>query len=385
VHVQLDSFGVLQVEPTDLCNLQCAMCSPQVERRGRPHGVPGGFLDPALFSRILDGLVATDCRFDHVILQWMGDPALHPDLPALVGLAATKLAGRIGYLRVDTNGVLLDPARIDALLEAWWPARQVPLLVVFSLDAHSPVAYRAVKGGDHLARVQRNIRYLVDRRARLPGDHLPLNVQIQLVLQEGNAHEVGAFVRFWERFFACRHEAPGGGRGWDEIMIKRLSVAAGGPGQAAADSLYERSVREQGVRARVGPPCSVVLWQERPWEQDDAPRVSAPRGPCPGPWMTPVVRHDGQLTVCCVDLDGRLALGNLAEHDFRALWEGPRATALRLDHVAGAFHRHPTCAACGGIHWYGFSPATVRAWLDQVGEAGLWASFATRMGVSASP
>lgn len=377
--VQLDSFGVLQVEPTDLCNLACRMCLPQLDRPRRVHGIPGGFMDTGLFRRIFDDLAATDCRFDHVILQWMGDPSLHPDLPELVGIAAARLQGRAQYLRVDTNGVQLDPARIDALIDAWLPSRALPLLIVFSLDAVSRSTYARVKGVDALARVQRNIRHLVDRRAQLPGDDVRLNLQLQFVLQQDNAHEVGAFVRYWERFLACRQGGPRGQRGYDEIMIKRLSVAAGGPGQAAADHLYERATREQGVRPRKGAPCAVEMWEDRPWEHDDE-RQDSVRGPCPGAWMTPVIRHDGELTLCCVDVEGRLSLGNLGEHGFRDLWEGPRAQALRLDHVQGRFERHDPCAHCGGIAWYGFPPDTVRAWLAQVERPDLWPAYVARMG-----
>ncbi len=378
--VSLDSYGVLQVEPTDLCNLRCAMCTPQLHGAGRVHGVQGGTMDPALFRSIFDDLEASDCHFDHVILQWMGDPSLHPQLPGLVGHAARRLQGRASYLRVDTNGITLDPPRMDALVNAWLPWSQLPLLLVFSLDACSRDTYARVKGRDQLQRVQRNIRHLVDRRAALAQPQLPLNIQLQFVLQQQNAHEVGSFVRSWQHFLACRRAGPGGPRGHDEIMIKRLSVAAGGPGPAAAARRYDRSVREQGVRASSGPPCAVVLWEDRPWERDDEIH-EGPRGPCPGAWMTPTVRHDGQLTVCCVDLRGQLALGSLAERGFTALWEGERATALRLAHLRGELSAWPTCAACGGINWYGFPPATVKAWLQARGRSELWPVYAQRMGL----
>jgi hypothetical protein len=67
-------------------------------------------------------------------------------------------------------------------------------------------------------------------------------------------------------------------------------------------------------------------------------------------WFTPVVRQDGHLLLCCADLGSALDLGSLAEHSFRTLWEGERATRLRLDHLAGRFEG--VCAGCGGINWY---------------------------------
>ena len=130
-------LGVLQVEPTDHCNLTCRMCAPHHEGWPTVHGIPKGFLDPALWARIVEGFVADDLRFDHIIFQWLGDPSLHPRLGELVGLAARRLAGRVGYLRIDTNGILLTPPRIDALLDGL-PEEGPPLLVVFTLDAHRP-------------------------------------------------------------------------------------------------------------------------------------------------------------------------------------------------------------------------------------------------------
>ena len=109
-------LGVLQIEPTDHCNLACRMCAPHAERWPTVHGVPKGYLDPALFRRVVDGLVADDCRFDHVILQWLGDPSLHPALEELVAYGGARLRGRVGYLRFDTNALLLGPERMERLV-----------------------------------------------------------------------------------------------------------------------------------------------------------------------------------------------------------------------------------------------------------------------------
>ena len=92
----------------------------------------------------------------------------------------------------------------------------------------------------------------------------------------------------------------------------------------------------------------VDVWNERPWVEDDA--HTGDRGACPGLWLTPVIRHDGGLMMCCADLQGELSLGSLATHGFRELWEGPRATRTRIEHLSGRFNG--VCAGCGGINWY---------------------------------
>ncbi len=352
-------LGVLQIEPTDHCNLACRMCAPHAERWDTVHGVPKGYLDPALFRRVVDGLVAEDCRFDHVILQWLGDPSLHPALEELVAYAGARLRGRVGYLRFDTNALLLGPERMARLVATRDP--EVPLLVVFTLDAATPDTYARVKGRDGLSRAKRHIRALLGLRARQAA-HANLHVQVQFVVQPENAHEAGEFLRYWTDALGC-HGARGG---HSEILFKRLSVGGGAAGQAEADRLYERTMARFGIAPTETDGMAVRVWEERPWQRDDA---HAARGPCPGLWFTPVVRQDGHLLLCCADLRSELDLGSLAEASFRELWDGPRATRLRLDHLAGRFDG--PCASCGGINWYALGPEQRAAARERGRELGI--------------
>jgi hypothetical protein len=375
MQVSLENFGVLQIEPTDRCNLSCTMCAPHHLRQEQIHGVPKGVMGLPLYRRIIDGLVADDARFDHIIFQWLGDPSIHPGLEEMIAYAQLRLGDRVGYLRVDTNAILLTPPRMARLVEIYRRRPEVPLLVVFTLDAVTPETYRRVKGQDALARVRRNVRSFLRARAQLPGE-VRLNVQLQFVLQPGNSHETGAFVRYWSDFLRCQ----GGGRGYSEIMVKRLSLDAGGRGQLEADRLYERTCEEQGIREQVLDHVHVKVWRDRPWEST-ASGPAAPRQPCPGLWMTPVIRHDGHLMMCCADLPGALDLGSLAEAGFRALWQGEEALRRRLAHVRGAFDEVGPCASCGGINWYRTTPGVVRAWLEEVGRPEEWPRYAERMGL----
>ena len=336
--------GVLQIEPTDHCNLSCTMCAPHHEGWEQVHAVPKGIMDMDLYRHIIDGLVADGTRFDHIIFQWLGDPSLHPELPRMLDIAGDRLGDQVGYLRVDTNAIRLPPARMDALLAAARPA--VPLLIVFTLDAHTPEVYERVKGVDALERVRANIRHLIRRRRETGA---PLNIQLQFVVQQGNAHEAASFLAYWSDLLACQ-----GGEAWhDELMFKRLSVGGGAEGQADADRLYEQTMQRFGIGpGRVGG-VEVSVWADRPWQEDD--EHLGTRSACPGLWLTPVIRHDGALMMCCADLRGELTLGSLAEHSFETLWQSARATLRRIDHLEGRFDG--VCMDCGGINWYQTTPA----------------------------
>jgi hypothetical protein len=350
--MQPSGDGVLQVEPTDHCNLSCRMCAPHFEGWETVHGVPKGYLDPELWARVVDGFVRDDLRFDHIIFQWLGDPSLHPQLGRLIGDAARGLAGRVGYLRVDTNLVRLTPGRIDDLLARLdGDERSPPLLIVVTIDAHSAEAYAHVKGVDALARVRQHVRHLV--RARR-GVAARVNLQLQFVVQEGNADEVAPFADYWLDLLECQGDSV---RFHDELCFKRLSVSGGAAGQAAADDLYERALDRAGITPGPRGGVHVLTWADRPWQQDDA-HMGA-RTACPGLWLTPVIRQDGHLLMCCADLHSSLDLGSLEASSFRSLWDGTVATSKRLEHLAGQFSG--ACVGCGGINWYQTTPEMMAA------------------------
>ena len=92
------------------------MCGPHFEQWPSVHGIPKGYLDFDLYQQIIEGLAAEGCRFDHLILQWLGDPSLHPRLEEMAGFAGRQLKNLLGYVRFDTNGILLDPQRMERLV-----------------------------------------------------------------------------------------------------------------------------------------------------------------------------------------------------------------------------------------------------------------------------
>lgn len=315
------------------------------------HGIEKGMLPVPLWRQILQRLVADDCHFDHLIFQWLGDPSLHPQLPELVQLAVEHLSDRVGYLRIDTNAILLTPSKIDALLEAVSRPEAPTLLLVFTIDAAEPSTYRRVKGRDELPRVRRHIRHLIRKRKEL-GTQCRVNIQLQFVVQEGNAQEAGPFRDYWSDLLQCQSDH----RWHDEILFKRLSVGGGGPGQAKADALYRTTIDRFGIEPGPYGSVEIKIWEHRPWQKDDGNPNQA-RSACPAMWLTPVIRHDGQLMMCCADLQGELALGSVADQGFRSLWEGRTATRRRFEQLDG--HFNGVCEGCGGINWYSLTPEMV--------------------------
>ena len=292
----------------------------------------------------MDSFLEDDVTFDHIIFQWLGDPLFHPRLHEVIQ-QAQRLKGRVQYLRVDSNMILLDEDRTLSLLKG--ATGNIPLLLVASIDAFSCDVYTKVKGFDRLHLVRQNLRRLLRLRKELCA---PVNLQLQFVVQDGNAHEAVQFREYWLDTLRCY----GTSDIWhDEIMFKRLSVDGGAIGQKLADDLYEQSILQLGFCNEIIDGVQIQVWENKPWqstEESTKDSQDVKRTACPALWSTPVIRHDGALMLCCADLEGQMTLGNLWEKRFTNLWLSEVARMRRRAHLAGQFT--DKCKDCGGVNWY---------------------------------
>ncbi len=264
--------GVLQIEPTDFCNLTCPMCHPQQGFRPNLHGdLLKGYMDMGLYRKIIDGIARGRATFDHLIFQWLGDPSLHPELFEMLDYALEHVHDRFEYFRIDTNAILLTPERIERLMAAYLRQPEKPVLIVFSLDSISAETYKRVKGRDCFDVVMENVHHFLEQRGQLALDSVNLNAEFQFVLQEGNHHEVGDFVRYWDETCARGRN----GVGYNDVMVKRISVGTGGQKQHEADQLYARSIREHGLEPFDKEHLHLKIWMERAWEEHDDPEAAS--------------------------------------------------------------------------------------------------------------
>ena len=96
---------MLDIELTNLCNMQCVMCPTgnNSVKRGR------GFMDMPLLEKILDE--ASDYQTPIRYIRW-GEPMLHPEFANAV--IETKVRNLICH--INTNGKLLDDSWIEFIV-----------------------------------------------------------------------------------------------------------------------------------------------------------------------------------------------------------------------------------------------------------------------------
>jgi radical SAM protein with 4Fe4S-binding SPASM domain len=83
-------------------------------------------------------------------------------------------------------------------------------------------------------------------------------------------------------------------------------------------------------------------WEDHRLEKEVMLRTS----PC-----RPLLDHlavlwNGDVTVCCSDFDGRLAIGNVNEKSLQELWVNEQHKKYQRAHLLGQFDSIPLCATC---------------------------------------
>jgi radical SAM protein with 4Fe4S-binding SPASM domain len=134
------------LELTNRCNLKCTFCPTGNGRMERPRG--------HMSRRVFETALASGRPLEFALLFQWGEPLLHPRFFELARRARAAGARTL----VTTNGTLLDPPRVGALLDAGVDR------VTVSVDGDAET-HEAVRGVP-LSRVEDGIRRLVEERDR---------------------------------------------------------------------------------------------------------------------------------------------------------------------------------------------------------------------------
>lgn len=167
----------LNIESTNLCNLQCFFCPREESSKGI------GSMGYDLFCKVIDEC-AEKGPLKLINLHKDGEPLAHPRIYDMVRYIADKgAAEEFGF---TSNGILLDERREARLLEAGINK------ISFSIDATSEDSYERSKGRRKYGVVVENVRrFLKNKPANV-------NVAVKFICMQENAGEENEFVSMWE-------------------------------------------------------------------------------------------------------------------------------------------------------------------------------------------
>ena len=267
------------IEITNVCNLSCAFC-PGTRRAP-------AFMAAADFARVLRRLRGVT---EHIYLHVMGEPLLHPELPAILALA-----GEAGYkVYVTTNGTLLGE-KGDLLLAA-------PAVKKVSVSLHSMEGNGAASLTDYLETV-----WTFARSASAAGTICALRLWNLGGAEERNG-EILDF--FGEKLGTHPLDLPqprcGSWRLGENLYLE----------QAERFDWPDLAAPERGTRF-----CLAL--------RDQA-----------------AVLADGTVVPCCLDHEGDIPLGNIFETAMEDILSSPRARALYEGFSQGK-PAEELCRRCG--------------------------------------
>lgn len=174
---------VLNIEPTNRCNLKCAFCVHDVVDVNR------GDISRDLIDNIVNEIKQDNRRLELVAFHKDGEPLLFKDLPAEI--YKFKCTNRVGILHLNTNGVLLSKAKGEYLALAGLDS------ITVSLDAFHHSTYEELKGYDFRDLVYTNTIEMCDTRDKYGNPTVRVKIMDVEELKEG---EKEAFFVFWNQY-----------------------------------------------------------------------------------------------------------------------------------------------------------------------------------------
>ncbi|MBI5899449.1 MAG: radical SAM protein [Rhodocyclales bacterium] len=292
----------VMIDLVSVCNLRCPMCSvpPDIAigATQKKH------LDLVEFKRIADEL---EGHVTDLSLVYSGEPLLHPSFKEIVEYAKTRF-----YLSTISNGTVIKGGRLEALVDG------IDYLQ-FSFDGLSKESYEKYRVGANYDSVLANVNAVIDAKQRA-GLGLPV-VTITFLVNSYNEDEVESARSYWLE-----------NRGVNYFFDKPINL-----------NVHRRSddKKEHDLVHWLPRKSKMTLYKTD--EASGAIEVEKKRAPC-SIVQTPVIRGDGEILMCCHDLNNSVKIGNIENNNLVELWGSQKYATIR---ERGANRQYPICKVCG--------------------------------------
>lgn len=166
---------IVDVEATNVCNLNCQMCSRQIMKR------PQGFMSFDTFKKIAD-----ECEINGAgirFIRW-GEPFLNPFL--IDYLEYAKL-GKIP-VHITNNGQIISLNQVQAIIDAGLDS------IIFSMQGATKEGYEKMRRGASYDRLKCTIHALHNWRNDKPF------IQITSTMTDETEEQIAEFKNYWENW-----------------------------------------------------------------------------------------------------------------------------------------------------------------------------------------
>lgn len=319
----------VQIEPVGQCNLRCQMCSIQFRKDGSPYGPPA-FMEFETFTRIVDQFVT----LQHLHLQGLGEPMMHPRFFDMVAYAAGK------GIQVTTNSnlTLLNKKRAQQCVTTGLDCLHV------SIDGATAETYDRIRVGSRFEQVVRNLELVSEARRELGSDRPHLH--LVMVVMRQNLHELPDLVRLAHQWFI------------EQMFVQHLCHDFGESSLPAHYQPMREFVQAQTLLEEDQERIEYYFDKARDVAQKlgvnlrlprTRPRIHPPGTPglerCDWPWKGAYISYQGYAMPCCmVSTPDRINFGNILEQGVEETWNGEAYESFR--HQLASDEPPEVCRSC---------------------------------------
>lgn len=291
---------VLVIEPINQCNLRCTICAAPSHRITRKK-MRMSYED---FVAIID-----DVRnfTQKILLFFAGEPLLNPDIFKMINYAEKNGL----TVEVNTNATLLNYDNIQALLDS-----NLSELVI-SFDGPTRESYEKFRIGANFDEVLENIGNLC--REKKKQKKLKPRIELQCIVMRYNEDKLDGMRELAMEL------------GVDKLSFRTLGLCEYIYSEEEVKKFAEEFLPEQGIS------------RYRP--RGDKPEFKEEITPPTCPYVSSsVILVDGTVSICCYDINGDYAMGNVFEKSFLDIWNSEKYRRYREDLMK--YRKLPLCKSC---------------------------------------
>ena len=336
-------INYLFVEITNACNFKCTWCPDDIMDRRR------GFMKKEKVFRILDEIAAKRSWLGPlypVKLHQMGEPMLHPELPAIVEYAESRGVP----IELNTNCGLITPENIDALYRAGLTnlilSYQTPDVASFKTRKAPRISFEDYRDKVRLA-VERKVALGARTRIEIDIMNTKYADGYRIVSEDEQAV---AFIEDWVGF--C------------EELERRYGVPPRTHDRERIRAFHFLDQDENGSRYELLDGVHLVWKRCHSWGNvidtagaagtfdPSGKQLPVPVAPtrntyCPAPYDQFVIQWNGDVVACCTDYEGRTKTANVFASSIEEIWKGATLTQRKRDMLEGRLL--DVCSKCMGL------------------------------------
>jgi len=286
---------LLQLEPTNRCNLACPACPCGRNELDRPPQ------DMAFeqFRCLIDDM---EPYLLFLLLWEWGEPFMNPELPQMIRYAADRGIQAV----TSTNCHFLgDEDYVAEILRSGLST------LIVAVDSVSARTYDQYRQGGKVGRVVAGVEKLIALKRKLGS---PTRINLRMVVMRQNELEIDSTRDFARSL------------GVDFFTVKSANPSCGStyldPQLVPEDPQLRRYAYQAGTFQRL-----------------------ASDHPCRRVWTMANIQSNGNVVPCCRDYDAKMKLGNFLERPFTEIWNGEAYRRLRQQ-VSQGKDRIAKCRDC---------------------------------------